>query len=323
MPHIEPVSGWSLSYIVALDMQRPGVAGEFFRASAERRQVIAALLSTKPEPPRHDEASELAKLIGEADHGEILTAAFGNVPCGLRGALARSGPQPHPRSFYRVLFQLLSSPEARVRPVIKQLTTLDLMRLRIVQLLPADVCTANLVELMGSVRMASDVAKLIELLTKGGIDRRALTQALGRVCSDHQLAELWDRWTQKLNFPPHPVPASELYIPIQNGAELRRLALRYRNCARRYLSQVLDGEDAFAEFGVGPKRAVIHLSKADGVWVLQGLFGKDNGMVAPEVRSAAVAYLTDQGVRSSNAPRNRGGEWAVLRRLSRAQMFGF
>src|SRR5690242_8061336 len=99
MPSISPIAGWSLDYVVALDMHRPGTAGEFLRASPERRQVSAAFLSTRPVPCDPSEAREVASFIGRGGHREILTAAFGSVPDGLRGALARSGPQPQPRSF--------------------------------------------------------------------------------------------------------------------------------------------------------------------------------------------------------------------------------
>lgn len=324
MPNISPVAGWSLDYIFALDLNRPGTAGEFLRASPERRQVIAALLSMTPLPSEPGQAKELAKFTSGGGHREILTAAFGSVPSGLRGALARSGPQPQPRSFYRTLHHLLSEPsKANVGRAIQQLDSLDLMRLRIAQTLPADICTANLIKLVGSMRTASDVAKLIDLMAKGGIDRVALAQALGRVATDTQLSEFWDRWTQKLTFPQHPVPRTANYTPVTEGAALRQLALRYRNCARRYLAQVLDGNDAFAEFAVGGNRAVIHLHKHGEVWRLEGMFAKDNGRIEPTLRAAAVSFLTDQGVQTAQIVPEKGGEWAVLRRLSGVHMFGF
>ncbi len=92
MQNIKPIGGWSLDYIVALDLHRPGTAGDFLRASDERRQVIAALLSTKPIPSDPLEAADLAAFTSKGGHREMLTAACETLPAGLRGALARSGP---------------------------------------------------------------------------------------------------------------------------------------------------------------------------------------------------------------------------------------
>lgn len=324
MHNIKPISGWSLDYIVALDAHRAGTAGDFLRASVERRQVIAALLSTKPLPNDPGKAASLAAITSNGGHREMLRIAYGSAPTGIRGALARSGPQPHPRAFYRMLADLLrDSGNAPTARVIKQLDALDLLRLRIIQSLPADICTANLVRLIGNTQTASDVAKLIDLMTEGGIDRREISQALGRVTTDTQLSEFWDRWTQKLPLPEHPVPETANYQPIKCGAELRRMALRYRNCARRYLPQALEGRDAFAEYAEGGNRAVVHLEKREDGWALAGTFGQDNGRIEPALRIAAHSYLTANGVNTTTVPMERGGDWAVLRRLSGVHTFGF
>ena len=324
MQDISPVTGWSLDYIAALDLHSPGAAGTFLRASAERRQVVAALLSTKPCPTDKSEAENLAEIVSRANHKVILEAAFGTVPPGMRGALARSGDQPHPRPFYRHLFQTLSASErTSIVVVIGQLESIDLMRLRVAQRLADDICTARLVALIGSVGMASDVDKLVNLMTSSGIDRVELAQALRRVGTAEELSELWWRWSLKLSFPLHPVPASECYIPVSNGVELRQLALKYRNCARRYVAQALEGQSAFAEFSASGKRCVVHLCREGDGWVLEGAFAKDNGMVAPELRSAAIRYLVDHEIGTRPKPRDPVGEWGVLRRLSHTHMFDF
>ena len=325
MQTISPVAGWSLDYITALDLHWPGAAGTFLRASAERRQVVAALLSTKSIPSQLTEAEKLAEFISRANHKAILKAAYGTIPPGIRGALARSGSQPHPRAFYRYLFQMLSTSSRKsVVAVIKQLESIDLMRLRVAQRLAEDICTARLVAIIGSVGLASDVDKLVNLMTSSGIDRAGLAQALKCVSSADELSELWWRWSLKLAFPLHPAPASERYIPITNGVELRQLALKYRNCARRYLAQSLEGQSAFAEFLDSGKRCVIHLSREADGWVFEGAFAKDNGLVAPELRSAAIAYLADHDIRTRPKPsRGSVSEWEVLRRLSQTHMFDF
>lgn len=321
---IGPISGWALDYVVALDVHWPGIAGEFLRFGPERRQVIATLLATIRAPSDASDAIHIAEFVSRAGHKEILAKAFGTVPNGMRGALARSGSEPHPRSFYRMLFHLLSSPEkVRIASVIRQLERIDPLRLRIAQRLPTDICTARLVGILESPRRASDVAKLMHLFSGNGIDRKALAEAVRRVSSPRQFSDLWNRWSQKLSFPDHPVSASDRYTPVRTGAELRRLALRYRNCARRYLTQIMEGETAFAEFVYSGRRGVILLARTNDDWTMDAVFGIDNEMPDPELRSAAMKYLASEGIKIPETSRVSTSDWAVLRRVSAPQMFGF
>ena len=324
MQHTEPVSGWSLNYIAALDAHAPGAAGAFLRASAERRQVIAALFSSKPLPTSPRQAGAVADFVSRANHREILVAAFGTVPRGLRGALARSGSQPHPRPFYRFLHKVLSEPEHRAAAaVIRQLDCIGPQRVLIAQRLPADVCSPNLVKVIAYPRAARDVASLLNLFSSNGIDRSALAAAVRSVANSKQLSELWDRWSKKLTFPPHPVPMTQHHVPLTNGLELRRIALRYRNCVRHYVSKIMEEEVAFSQFRWHGEEAVIHLRRRERTWTLEGLFGKGNEPVSLSLRSAAQDYLQKSGVVISTDRRNAEGEWSVLSRLSGRLMFDF
>lgn len=324
MQHIDSVSGWSLDYIAALDANAPGAAGAFLRASAERRQVIAAFFSSKSLPASPRQAAEVAEFVSRANHRQILKTAFGTVPRGLRGALARSGPQPHPRSFYPILHDLLSAPEHVVAAsVIRQLEHVEPKRVLIARRLPSDICTANLVKVIAHPRAAADVTKLVALFSSNGIDRCALAGAVRSVASAKQLSELWDRWSQKLTFPPHPVPETQHHVPITNGFELRRIALRYRNCVRHYLAKIMEKEVAFSQFRWGGDEAVIHLKRRERIWTLEGLFLKGNEPVSLSFRSAAEDYLQKSGVVISPNRRNAEGEWSVLSRLSGRLTFDF
>ena len=323
MEQIAPVSGWSLDYIVELDHHRPGTAGAFLRASAERRQVVAALLSTTPLPGCAAAMADLAYFVSSATHRELLGEAFKAVPVGFRGALARSGPQPHPRTFYRLLHKLLSAPEhAAVAGVIKHTDQLDPQRLLIAERLPGDICTPSLVALMPHPRHASDVGKLMSLLSENGVDRRALAEAVRRVTTRDQLSQLWDRWAEKLKFPPHPILASEEHVPITTGEELRRVALRYRNCVRHYITQIMQRESAFSEYRYAGRSAVIHLRLRQRGWTLEGIFGHRNERVSTPMLAAAEQFFGERGVWTGRRPGD-DGEWAVLGRLSERLMFDF
>lgn len=311
------MAGWSLDWVVALDKDVPGLAGHFLRASDERRQVIAARLAFRSLPNDPIERAALAQALMRDSHKTLLQALLHEVPVGLRGALARCGPQPHERSFYRMLLRLLKSRvRAGVAKAVTRLDAIDPVRLRIAHILPPEIRTPRLISAIPSVRVASDVSTLFKLFSQNGVDRAGLAEALGRVQSDDQLAALWARWSRKLTLPPHPVQSSSSYKPITTGADLHMVALRYRNCARRYLSEVMQCRSAFAEVG---KKCIVHLTRGGDRWKLEGIFGKENGPVDPEVRSSAVAYLRAQGIQIDEHRRDEG-EWAVLRRISGVQL---
>lgn len=315
---VAPLSGWTLDTIVELDRHAPGFAGTYLRASDERRQVIAAYLSIAPLSFAGDGgARETAEFLGRADHRAILCSGFGSAPPGLRGALARSGSQPHDRRYYERLHKLLSKPPHRelVR-TISQLATLDHGRLRIAQRLPIEVCRANVVGVIGSIKEAGDIASLVELLVTHGADAEGLFAAIRKVESEKALAQVWKRWSRRLIFRAHPVPASAAYLPIVGAADLRRVGLRFHNCAERYVVGCLDGFDAFAEFRHAGKALVVHLHRHRGEWRVEGMFGKHNASPDPDIQAEALAYLSQHNVKPKPQRETSTGEWEVLNRLA-------
>ena len=319
MQNIEPVSGWSLNYIAALDLHVPGFAGAYIRAGAERRQVIAALLSCKQLPAHPAEAVALGDFISRAAHREMLASAFGDIPKGLRGALARAGAQPHPRAFYGLLFRLLASDDKTLARAVMQMKEITPRRLLVLERLSGDLRSPTLIELIENPAQARDVVKLVNLLSSNGIDRAALAQALRGVSSREELASLWQRWARKLRFPRHPVPSSASFLPIESAAALHQTGLKYRNCLRHYLVDVMEGEAAFAEFTSADGEAVVHLSRNQIGWTLTGLWGKRNADAGPLVEEEAKTYLQKHGIKIIGEALPEG-EWAVLARLSRRRM---
>lgn len=321
MHDVQPVSGWVLNLITYLDVHCPGLAGSFLRASPERRQVIASLLAITDIPKDAAGAKELGDFAMRADHRSIIVRAFGSVPVGLRGALARSGHQPHARDFYRTLHKTLSQDD-RLAQAIRRLNKVDANRLRVARLLPEHVLTPSLISIIVSPAMARDVTTMILLLEDKGIDRKALAPALASLTSVEQFPSFWERWASKVAFPPHPVPQSARYLPIMDGAALSSLAKRYSNCARTYLEKALRGEAAFGEYAHPLGSAVVHLVRKGDEWVLEGLFGPSNRTAPPHVRDAAVRHLRVHGI-VDKFGRRTGLDWSALRRLTAMSMFDF
>lgn len=314
---IATLSGWMLDLVVELDMHHPGFAGAYLRSSHERRQVIADYCSSSTFEPA--ERANVAVFLMRSGHKAILREAHSAVPTGLRGALARSGGQPHDRRFYSTLHRLLSAPRhGRVVTAISQMPLIDFPRLRILNLLPEEACTPGVVEALGDVKTAKDAVKVIELLVANGVDRHALGKAITSVSDRQQLTKLWDRWAARCRLPASPVKAAPGYRPIETADGLRRLARRFRNCAARYVPEALDGFSAFGEFlpNNGSPGMIVHLRLRGGGWEIDGLFTKHNGRPAPEERQRARDFLHAAGVRLREHVKQPEGPWRSLHRLT-------
>ena len=153
---------------------------------------------------------------------------------------------------------------------------------------------------------------MANLLMLSWVENLTTKKKLSQPC-----ARQWERWAFKAQFPEHPIPQSPCYTPVRDGDELRKLSLRYRNCAKRYLAEALEGSSAFAEFTDAGSSVVVHLEKHDGTWFVEGLFAKDNGSIRLPLRMSAIDYLASKAIRPRPQLRDSPGEWDVLRRLTR------
>ncbi|GAA0677852.1 hypothetical protein FHT00_003606 [Sphingomonas insulae] len=320
MKSIVSVQGWTLDIAVELDRHSMGFAGYFFRASDERRQVIAAYFAMRMPQVDVMESSamtEHAQLLLKADHQHILIEAFGKVPVGLRPALARAGGQPHEPRFYRYLHDLLTNPPHQMlASALGQIGKIDLTRLRVLKRLPEDLAYGRLAVIMRDVDYVTSALSLIDLLVSANVDRDALTGALVKVESRSQLSAFWRRWALKTTFPSHPVPPSSFYAPIQDGHALKASALRFRNCSERYLAAVLEGKAAFAEFEHVDQHVVVHLLNRRGEWMFESAYGRQNRNVSAAVRSEVLEYLASHGVFERCDRQKAPGRWEALRDLT-------
>lgn len=295
---ITPIAGWALNRIVEMDEHHPGIAGHVLRASAERRQVVAAFLSVSRPHVEFSCDDDRGSFLIHATHDAILRAAYGAVPSGLRRALGRAGPTPHPRRFYLYLYALLSSPgQQAFDKIVGRMTAIDLDRLRIARLLPTDLLRDNIISHINSASDARDLRAYVSLLAEHDVDRDALIDAIASAPSRDAITHVARRWTLKARLPDHPVPASSTYRPISTGEELRRTALRYRNCMRMYVVNVLERRSSFALFRHGDQEAVVHLIASEGGWELERLYGHRNGTFGSGFRQEAEAYLRQHHIR--------------------------
>lgn len=292
---IVSIGGWALQRLVELDEGHPGIAGHMLRASPERRQVLAAFFATARPYREFDSDGEIGSFLIEASHDAVLQAAYGTVPNGLRAALGRAGPIPHPRRFYRYLYALMAPGRQDIGKIVSRLPTVDLERLRVLRLLPTDMRQDNIIANIGGVADALDLRAFVSLLTDYDVDRSALIDALASASSKGALTNLARRWALKARLPAHPVPASNAYRPITNGDQLRRAALRHRNCMRMYLVNILEHRSAFALFCHDDQEVVVHLLATDAGWELDSLYNR-TGPISLAARKIAEGHLRQHGV---------------------------
>ena len=302
---ITPLEGWALAGIVDLDEHHPGTAGHMLRASPERRQVIAAFLSVERPHSDFRSKAETGWFLTQASHSAILRAAFGTVPCGLRGALGRAGDAPHCRRFYRYLHALMSTQDVALTKIINRLPVLDLARLRILRALPDDLQRENIIASLSSVRDAVDLRAFVAILEGHGVDRSALIAALACTTGRDGIANVAQRWTLKVRFPDAPVPASAAYRPITTGEELRRAALRFRNCMRTYAANIMERRSSFALFQHGGVEAIVHLVAKDGQWQLDRLYSSGIAPIGSKTRRCQSASKRDPLSASKKDPLRR------------------
>jgi hypothetical protein len=314
------LKGWLLTAAVDLDLQCPGVAGHILRASDERRQVIAAVLS-RIAPANYDHA--LGQSIQTDSHEELIHLAFGSVPHGYRRALGRVGVHIQPPRFYFYLWAIFSSSNrVEMARVVMRLKRVTWPRMRILRALPRDLRHPELVDAISDPQQARDLGLVVDILAKNGADRAEMSLVLNAVRTQEAISNFARRWSIKLTFPPHPVPASDFYIPVETGEQLQRSARRFRNCSRSHLARVLEGRSSFAELHIPQGAAVVHLIKNGDNWLLEDTYGPSNDKPADGVEEAAEKYLLKFGIGRSK-PVIVDSPWAALRRLTGRFDFDF
>ena len=312
-----PLRGWFLDSVVELDAFYPGFAGKVLRGSDEARHVFAAYLSS-----RRTEAidgGEKAEFLSHARHSEILVAAFDDVPRGLRGALSRCGPQPFSRNFYRYLHAILvaeSRPEMTL--LIRRLPMITPLALKCARALPPPLRLPGIVSPIRNIQQARDLSSVYKLFVANELPEADMLKALGRAQSWRHVRQFAQRWAMRLKLPSHPVPGQKGYCPLMFGEDLKTAGREFANCMLGYLVEVLDGRSSFALASIGADRAVVHLSAKTGGWMLEDIYGPENGPVEASVEAFAEEYLLRHGI-DRQPPRVRGRKWTPLARLSGQQ----
>lgn len=323
MPQQASHAQWAIDLVVEIDRHCPGICGEFFRMSDERRQVIGAFLAAKP--PVEARMAEIGRFLITSSHDAILSAAYEIVPQGFRGALRRSGVVQK-RPYYALLFRLLATPEHnQVTKCVVGLASLDFARLLIIQKLPASICRSNVVGVLNKPSEAGDVVTAMRLLVARGVSEEALAQSIRQVQDASEMCRAFRNALLKANAPTHPIPAVGGYFPIRSVQELYSISREFRNCLRSYATSFVDeaSTHAFAVVRVAAGRSVVHLTREGERWNLEGLYAPGNGCPPSQVRDWVKGYLVSHGVGVEDRYVRKSCEWDSVRRLTERDTLDF
>lgn len=306
-PPVTPLDGWFLDRVVALDAAYPDVARHVLRSSTERRHVIAAYLSMSEPCSYFRSEAEVGWFLVNAGHDCILRAGYGCVTQGFRRALSRPAVAIQPRRYYGYLHSLLTKrDDTSLLRLIHRLASIDLTRLRIARMLPHDLRGERLVSSFESLTQSADLPRVVDLLQVAGVDRIGMVASLTSAVTSRDISKALKRWAFRAPLPAHPVCASNLYRPITTGEQLHRTALRFRNCTRSYIANVLEGQSTFATVHFGKQEAVVHLVQRDGSWHLDRLYGAGSEPVTPQLRSMTEDHLVAHNIRLQRRRRPSG-----------------
>jgi hypothetical protein len=317
MTSIKPFYGWVLERCVEIDNYHPGFAGHILRATVERRHVIAAYLSVPKPMWRADSDTELGEFLSRASHPEILKAAFGSAPKGFRAALGRGGSQPYPPRHYRYLHSLMSSrSRPTVQRILPRLLRVNPTRLRIIRILPHDLHFAPLVMALRSPNAARDLTDLVALLAEAGADRSVMVKSLATVTDMEGVRKFAKRWAFRIALPDHPVPAIDGYRPIVETADLLKMSIQFRNCARNYLANSLEGRSAFAVVSNGEVESVVHLVRQKDHWCIDDFYARENMPPDRSLVERWTKFLASHNITARQFRRDSTHRWGSLRRIA-------
>ncbi|MFZ1743674.1 MAG: hypothetical protein WAT93_12520 [Pontixanthobacter sp.] len=309
---IDESRNWAINTIAEMDIRHAGLAGHFLRSSHERKQVITAYLAHVCIEAISDQS---ITALSYATHDEILRLALGNVPSGLRGALSRSLPKSHPKTYYRLLVAILRAVSESERQALSHQQNLDLDFLERWSLVPSELREPSFLSIFKDTTELEELLFAVEVLEKAGLCRATIISRISNVSSVKNLSVAVRALLAMLEFPKPPLSGNATICAVSNVAELNTFARKLRNCSASLIFDVLDGRAYFYVIHPESPEAMVHLEFEDGKWIINDIVGKVNRPVSREVGQTVFDYFESQGVHRSVSC--RPSSWDAVRHFCR------
>lgn len=315
------IPNWLLTPLLSLEQAHPGVLASFLKAPAPRRNLIAAVIAVHTEidkPLQLQAAAELATLI---KHVKTRRIARAYMACEIAGTFSslvmKDAGHIKERVFYRTLRTWLEKGQSpRNLKALAHSQNFSLATLQVLDLLdPVAIMpvTLTFVRNAHQARIFNAHLRFVRSVCGLNSDHELQThiKILGR---DYAVAfrefdgganswfnkpnDLPDRLIKRAKFPAPPFPTDSRLIPIASASKMVETALRYRNCLRRHIIDVVTGDRYYAFYrNSSPAYPILEFINDRPVgWRLASINGIEEEEVAVEAAAEIIADIERLGI---------------------------
>jgi hypothetical protein len=287
--------GWATQRVIALLQQEPGLLADLLHLSRIRMHLIAfALAHVEGEP-----SGERGLILFRGSAADILDAAIGCRPVGLKRAFRCLPSSALEAESYRRLVQLLDDPAAA--KLLYHAGTIDGSAIKIIDGVPA--------ELRSVVFAMQSWFRGMESLADGlrCLVRRGAAASFDSLVADLNSVRQPEQFIAKIKSIVEALPLPDALPPVQVGqarrldqaAELRNLVKRWCNCLESYLWRVDGGECAIYLWEHAGIHAVCAVRRRARLgWFLNEVKGPHNDEIEPPQLDSIVEAFDAAGMPS-------------------------
>lgn len=240
-----------------------------------------------------------AKLVFDQDgFANACEIAFGERINGLEGILRRCPASLFAADAYKLFRKIIR--DSNAQKVFRHSDSIAAELIETLYNLPPELRMAGVVNKLRH----PDEALIIQLACNdaknpaGMADRKRLAERLGQIRSTEKFWEaLTDELVGQLGPIPTPPPIDHPnFYPVTSLKQVIKVAKKFRNCLRNYLSEVKRGEMALHIFARGEESAVIGIAPAFGcAGMVKEIKGPENERIRPDLYEEVIDILHRNG----------------------------
>lgn len=220
----------------------------------------------------------------------LLTDHMPDAPDGLLEALRKLLAAVEPSRIWVLLAQ-----GGYGAKTLRHASQIDLALVEVLEALPATLRRHRIVRWLPRRANAVLAAAAARQACGDPISLAALAQRLERAASTASLFRMLIEAIGLERLAPPPVPGAPWFVPIASVAAIKSAALRFENCLRSRIPDLLSGECAYYEV-LGDEPAVVEIVRdAAGLWTIGEIRGHANAPISPALHRRIREYLTRQG----------------------------
>ena len=297
---IARLAGDDLAPLVNLIFPGP-TAAIYILTRPERRHAWNAYLAVEPLDPAASPDPDIVAVVRDilllCSSHDLLAIAYSRVPRGLKAALKRLPQHALSKEGYRRLGSLFIEAEEHGIEM-GRLGALDDLRLAILELLPAKLRSARLVQAIATRGTASRLRHAFEALTGAGIDADLLAHRLETARTWKQRGEVIRNAYESFSPTDFPFESDDRCTLLRTPEEMRRTARDFDNCLVSLIPEFIRGERVYAIWQSEESPLVIEIARDQPFgWHLREIRGPKNSTPSREQEAAIEIYFAGKGIR--------------------------